>query len=96
MNIQDLHTASKAIVLRNAGQHMIGATISWDAKNLKATISYYFDRLPTDEDKESGELALAELIAEFSDIALGDSEYTYLQGGAGKLKDMDGLIYVRP
>ena len=96
MNIQDLHIASKAIVLRNAGPHMIGATISWDARDSKVTLSYYFDHPPTDEDEEQGELALTELIAEFADIALGDIKYAHLQGGEVKLRDMDGLIYVRP
>ena len=96
MNIQDLHRASKAILLRDAGKNMIGATISWDAKDSKVTLAYYFDHPPTDGDIEQGELALAELVVEFGDIALGDSEYTHFQGSEVKLRDMDGLIYFRP
>lgn len=96
MSIEGLHVAAKAIVLRNVGQHMIGATISWDERDSKVTLFYYLDHSPTDEDKEQGELALTELIAEFADIALADIECAHLQGGGVKLRDMDVLIYVSP
>lgn len=92
MTNQELMNASSFIARRNLNEKVIGVTVNWDAGISKLTVTYYVDGVVSDEERELCELTLAELLAEFSDVKLADSQCLDAHSELGELR---GLVYFR-
>jgi len=94
MNRDELLWASRSMVSRNVGSHVLAATVFWSDESSTLELTYYMDRLPADDGAEQCELALTELIAEFSDIASAIAKCAHLPEG-GVVNNIEGLVYSR-
>lgn len=94
MDSKELLLASGSIIARNIDSHVLAVTVALDSSSSKLTLAYYLDRYPVDDDKELCELALTELIAEFSEIASAASECLFLRD-SNEANLLEGLVYVR-
>lgn len=73
---------------------MIAASVDWSDEAAKLVLTYYFDRQPTEEDEELCELALGDLIAEFSEISEAVNECIHLHPGAS-LSSLERIVYTK-
>lgn len=92
MNNQELLLASKVAVSRNVNDHVIAATVSWDSNLSKLVLSYYLDRDPMEDDEEQCELALGDLIAEFSEIVTAAKRCVILHS-VESVTGLQGIVY---
>jgi hypothetical protein len=72
MNICERYGASVGIDARNAGKHLFAAKVEWRVDERRPALKFYCDGAAIDDDREDDELAVAELNAQFSDIAFVD------------------------
>jgi hypothetical protein len=94
MNIDDLMLASAPITSRNVDEHVLAAAVQWNADLSDFTLTYYLDRRPTEDDKQQCDLALAEIIAEFSEINRASAVCIHLQK-ENSVGELAGVVYQR-
>lgn len=74
MNPTALYVAATAIVRRNLTPNVASALLHWDAAQSHMRLTYILSGAPTDEDSELQELAIAELLAEFPEVATAECQ----------------------
>jgi hypothetical protein len=95
MNNQELVSASRLIARSNVNEKITAVTVDWDEGIAKLIVTYYIDGLVTNDEQELCELTLTELLAEFSDVKLADSQCLVAQSKFGELSEVKGLVYLR-
>jgi hypothetical protein len=70
----ELLNAARVAVGRNKPPSLISAFVHWEPLSARITLIYLTRSPPDTEIRETCELALADLIAEFSDIELADGD----------------------
>lgn len=68
MNPQALRNAATAIVAQNLTENVVAATVAWDERVQLLELKYFFVGTISDDDRESCELCMTELIAEFPEV----------------------------
>jgi len=95
MKGESLLWAAKVIVARNLNEKVIAATIGWNEEASNLMLTYYVDGAASEDEQELCELALTELLAEFSDVKLANSKCLDAHGVFGELGGLKGLVYLR-
>ena len=72
MKSETLFNASAYIVARNVSENVCTAAINWISTTSHLALVYEFSSVPSENDLEHQELALTEILAEFSDIATAE------------------------
>ncbi len=89
MDEDQLDVSARYIVKRNLSSNIEAAAIQWDAVEGRLDLTYYTSAAPSDEDEESCEIAMTELIAEFPDIRAADTHLVKLGAeGVGIREDL--------
>ena len=94
MNIERLLFISRMFVARNVTEHVVKATISWDDIEARLSLVYYFDHPPNDDDEELCEIALTELLAEFSEIRSAATQSCQIANN-GETASLEKIVYSR-
>jgi len=94
MTNEELTLASKVAITRNISAHTVAATVTWNDDSRRLVLTYYLDQEATEEDEEQCELALGDLLAEFSEIVSAEGNCLRLQAGNDP-NNLNGLMYMR-
>jgi len=95
MNEQNLFWAARTIVARNLNQNVTAAAAHWEPATSCLTLSYCLDDLNEEDSQELCELALTELLAEFPEIEMAQSQIVQGKTGDPALEQLDGLAYLK-
>lgn len=95
MKTETLQWAAKTIAARNLTEKTVAVTTTWDNKNSRLVVTYYFDGKVTDDDEEISELALTELLAEFPDVVLAESHCIDAHDKMSEIALLGDLVYCR-
>jgi len=96
MKNKALMNASSLIAKRNLTEKVISVNVNWDDECSKLVVTYYVDGIVHDDERELCEITLSELLAEFSDVKLADSQCVRVTGQSSRPENMTGLVYRRP
>ncbi len=95
MNDEALLWTAKAIAARNINENVVAVAVAWDEMISKLTVVYYVDGVMSGEEEALCDLTLTELLAEFADVKLADSQCIATDGKLNELPQIDGLAYLQ-
>ncbi|MDI3382562.1 hypothetical protein ACFPPF_16370 [Xenophilus aerolatus] len=88
METEHLLNAATLIVERNRSPNLVEAWVAWDGVTQALSLAYLTAEAPSHDDEEWCELSMAELLAEFSDVAIARTGCflvgTHAQNGASR------------
>jgi len=76
MEIQALLNASKCVIARNVTEIVQAAKVHWNPVSSHLALVYGYKLAPSEDDLERQELAITELLAEFSDIITAECSWS--------------------
>ncbi len=94
MDKTKLYSVGRVIVARNVTEHVVAATVAWDAETSKLSLRYYLDRDPHEDDEDECEYAMTEPIAEFPYLELASTECIRL-ASADDAQRLEGVVFIR-
>lgn len=92
MEKTSLTLAATYIIARNVTPNVSAAVVEWEQERRCLGLRYLFDAVPDEEDVSAMELSMAELLAEFPDVAKAETRTTV--GPLGP-SDAGTAVYVR-